>query len=277
MAIATLDQYVAAAKQKINIAKTTTRTSVAVIPFSCFDIAGSPGAGVLSGGATTTAPVKPTDATAGCPIINFSTGVGYISRVNYKASVAGMIDVYDMLSKSGAYTYVAATITITSVLDISSRCPDYTGGASYGLGNEIWIEVVTAFAAGNNWTVAVTYYNQAGALKTSATSVAQAFAALTLGKMFQIALAAGDSGVQSIKSVIITNGATVMTAGTFNVLILRPVVGNLRIAVPGSGDSYDMLRTGLPIIYADSALIAVPTPDSTATGIWNVTIEIASA
>lgn len=276
MAIATLDQYIAAAKQKINITKTTSRVSVAVIPFSCFDVAGSPGAGVLAG-TSTTVPVKPNDATAGCPFINFTTGVGYLSRLNYRSSVAGMIDVYDMLSKSGAYSYAAATTTITSVLDISSRCPDYTGGVNYGLGNEIWIEVVVAFVTGTAWQVQVTYNNQAGNLSTSIISVAQAAAALTLGKMFQIALAVGDSGVQAIKSVIVTNGGTAMTAGTFNVLILRPLAGNLRVAVPGGGDSYDMLRTGLPVVYADSALIAVPTPDSTATGIWNVTLEIASA
>ena len=49
-----------------------------------------------------------------------------------------------------------------------------------------------------------------------------AAAALTLGKMFQLPLQAGDSGVQKIESVVVTNGTTAMTAGNFNVLVLRP-------------------------------------------------------
>jgi hypothetical protein len=49
MAITTLDQYIAAVKQRIRIVKTTSRTVVATIPFSLFDIAGNPGVGVLPG------------------------------------------------------------------------------------------------------------------------------------------------------------------------------------------------------------------------------------
>ena len=277
MAIATLDQYIAAVKQKINITKVTSRTSVAVIPFSCFDIAGQPGAGVLAG-TSTSAGVVPTDSTAGCPVINFSSGTGYLSKVNFKSSVAGTLDVYDMLWKGGAYSYAAATTTLSAQPAISSRCPDYTGGAAFGNNTEIWIEVVTAFVTGTAWQVNVTYTNQAGTTgRTAIISAAQAAAALTLGKMFQIALAAGDSGVQKIESVIVTNGGTAMTAGTFNVLILRPLAGNLRVPLAGGGDAYDLLKTGMPIVYTDCALIVVPTADSTATGIWNVTLEIASA
>lgn len=40
MAIASLDNYLAAAKQPIQMTKTASRTSVALIPFSTFDLAG---------------------------------------------------------------------------------------------------------------------------------------------------------------------------------------------------------------------------------------------
>jgi hypothetical protein len=271
MAIATIDQYVAAAKQRIPINKTTSRTTVALIPFSVFDLAGNPGAGVLAG-TSTAAGVVPTDATAGCPAINFSSGVGYLSKVEYASTVLGRLNVFDMLFKAGAYAFTAGTTTLASQPVISQRCPDYPGsGTVFGGGNEIWIEVSTAFVTG-------TYTNSAGTTgRTSIISAAQAAAALTAGKMFQLALQSGDSGVQKIESVIATNGGTAMTAGNFNVLILRPLWTNGRVRVAGEGDIHDLLRTGLPIVYTDSALIMVPTADSTSTGLPEVILEIASA
>ena len=277
MAITTLDGYIASSKQNISIRKTASITSVAVNPFSCFDVAGSPGAGVIAGDNTANG-VVPTGATAGCPSILFSTGTGYLTRCDYRSSVASMLNVYDMLWKGGAYTYVAGApqVTLSAQPSISSRCPDYLGGASFGVGNQIWIEVTTAFATGNAWAVQVTYTDQDGNAGTTPVIPNLAFAALTKGKMFQLPLASGDTGVQKINTVIVTNGSTAMTAGQFNVLILRPLILNLRVPVAGGGDKLDMLRTGMPIIYTDSALIAVPTPDSTATGIWDVTLEIAN-
>jgi len=277
MAIATLDQYIAAVKQRIRIVKTASRTSVALVPFSTFDLAGNPGAGTLAG-SSTAAGVVPNDSTAGYPIINFSTGVGYISKMETYSSVLSRIQLFDMVFKAGAYAFTAGTSTLSSQPAISSRCPDYPGsGTVFGNGMEIWIEVSTAFVTGNNWQVQVTYTNSAGTTgRTSIISAAQAAAALTLGKMFQIALQSGDSGVQKIESVIVTNGGTAMTAGNFNVLILRPLYSE-RIAVANSGSTADLLKMGMPIIYNDSALILVVTADSTATGLPDVTIEIASA
>ena len=66
MAITTLDGFLAAPMQRITLLKTASRTSVAAIPFSVFDVAGNPGAGVLAGTSTTTG-VVPTDATRDAP------------------------------------------------------------------------------------------------------------------------------------------------------------------------------------------------------------------
>lgn len=276
MAITSLNDYINAAKQRIPIVKTATRTSVAITPFSVFDLAGNPGAGTLAG-ANTANGVVPTDATAGCPIINdFSPKVGYLSKVEFYSSVLTRLTVYDMLFKAGAYAFTGQTNTLSSQPAISGRCPDYAGGASFGNGNEIWIEVTTAFLTGTAWQVQITYTNSAGtAGRTSIISAAQAAAALTLGKMFQIALQAGDSGVQKIESVIVTNGGTAMTAGNFNVLILRRL-WNGRVTVANAGDTHDLLKTGAPIVYQDSALIVVPTADSTSTGLPDMILEIAS-
>ena len=276
MAIASLNDYIASNKQRIEFIKTpTARTTVAAQPFSVFDLAGQPGTGTLPG-TSTTAPVMPTASTAGCPLINFSAGTGYLSRVDFNNSVSGRLAIFDMLSKSGAYAYSAGTTTITTPLDIHTRCPDYASTV-WGRMVEIWIEVSTAFVTGTAWQVQITYTNSEGATgHTSIISVAKAAAALTLGAMFQMALQAGDVGVQKIESVIVTNGGTAMTAGAFNVLLLRPLWTSGRVPIANGGDIHDMLKTGMPIVYSTSALYLQVCADSTSTGLPECNLEIAS-
>ena len=276
MAIATLDQYIAAVKQRVEYVKpTTARTSLAGKPFTIFDLAGQPGAGTLAGGSTT-APVMPTSATVGFPPITFSTGIGYISRIEFNNFVSSRLALFDMLSKSGPYSYAAGTTTITTNLDSTSRMPDYSA-PNGGHGNEIWMEVTTAFVTGTAWQVQVTYTDTAGKTHTSVITAAAAAAALILGAMVQIPLAAGDDGVQSIRSVIVTNGGTAMTAGAFNILIMRPLWTSGRVQIANGGDIHDMLKTGMPRIYPTSALYVQVIADSTSTGFPELNIEIASA
>lgn len=273
MAITTLDQLIAAPSQRVSILKTASRTSVAAVSFSIFDLAGNPGAGVLAGTSTTSG-VVPTSATAGCPIIlSFAGGAsGYINRVEFSNTVPCRIQIFDMLFKAGAYGFAAGTTTLSAQPSYSGRV---LGGTDF-TNTEIWIEVSTAFVTGTAWQVQITYTNQSGvAGRSSIISAAQAAAGLTLGKMFQIALASGDTGVQKIESVIVTNGGTAMTAGAFNVLVLRRLWQG-RVRVANDGDTHDMLKTGLPEIFATSALIAVVTADSTATGSPEVVAEVVS-
>jgi hypothetical protein len=272
MTIATLDQYIAAVKQRIEHVKTVSRTTVAAVPFSVFDIAGQPGAGTLPG-TSTAAGVVPTSSTSGCPAINFSSGTGYLSKVEFNNSVTCRLALFDMLFKAGAYSYAAGTTSLSGQPSFMGRVPDGVGN-----GNEIWIEVSTAFVTGTAWQVQITYTNQAGISgQTSIISPAQAAAGLSLGKLFQIALASGDSGVQAINSVIVTNGGTAMTAGAFNVLVLRPLWTSGRVPIANGGDVHDMLRTGLPIVYNTSAFYIQVCADSTGTGTPELNYEIASA
>jgi hypothetical protein len=67
MAITTLDGYIGSSKQRLTWMKTGTRTLIAAMPYTVFDIAGSPGAGALAIGNTANGLV-PTDATAGMAI-----------------------------------------------------------------------------------------------------------------------------------------------------------------------------------------------------------------
>jgi hypothetical protein len=278
MAISSLDNYIAASKQRVRILKTASRTVVATIPFSVFDLAGNPGAGVLAGTNTVNGGVVPTDATAGCPMIDFTSGTGYLSKVEYGSSVACRLSLHDMIVKMGTMAYNSGTTTPTADTQptISQRCPDYPGsGNVFGARNELWVEIVTAMTSATAWQVQVTYRNQAGTSgRTTIISPAQAAAALTVGKMFMLGLQSGDTGVQRIESVIVTTGSA--TAGTFNVLITRPIWTSGRCMTANDGDIHDMLKTGLPVIYADSALIIQVQADSTASGVPEVAFEIAN-
>lgn len=261
MTITTLDGIIAGAKQRILLAKTATRTSVAAYGCSVFNLAGNPGAGTLAGTSTTTG-VVPTDATAGCPTINAFGGdnVGYISRVEASNIVACRIALYDLLWKGGAYAFNVST-SGNSPASYSSRIP---GGTDY-IGLELWLEQVTAGTLVQN--VDVNYNNQAGAAKS--TGVIAMPAAMIVGRMQQIPLAAGDTGIQGVTGV----AGSVASAGTFNLLVLRPL-DELRIRVANDGVIHDALATGMPIIFADSALMMIVTADSTATQTPELVIDV---
>jgi hypothetical protein len=262
MAITTRDGLIAAqaAAQRVRLLKTTSRTSVAAIPFSLFDLAGSPGAGVLAG-TSTAAGVVPTDATAGMPTINaFSGSAGYLSRVEASSPVACRLAIYDLLFKAGAYTF-NADVTLAAQPSYSSRV---IGGTDYK-GTELWIEAATAFTG--NQTVQINYLDQDG--NPGDTGVIATGVAPILGRMFRLPLATGDTGVQRIDRV----RSSISTVGTFNALVMRKLwEGRIRISNDQIVHGPDL--TGLPVLFADSALILVVTPDSTATSLPEVVVDV---
>ena len=263
MAIATLDGYIAAAKQCIFYTKTASRATIAAIPFTIFDLAGNPGAGVLNIGNTANGLV-PTDAVAGYPVINaFGGAVGYFTGLEFNSSVACRIFLFDRVFAAGAYAF-NANVTLASQPSYSGRVPD---GTDYN-GLQIWIEAVTAFTGLQS--IAVTYTNQAGTAGRTTGTIATGVAP-TVGRALQLPLQAGDTGVQKIESVV----STVSTVGTFNVMVLRPLI-MVRVPVVGFGDVYDLLRTGMVQVFADSALYVLIAADSTASGIPSLNIEIAN-
>jgi hypothetical protein len=270
MAIDTLDKYIGASKFRLTWMKTGTRTLVAAMPYTVFDIAGSPGAGTLAIGNTANG-VVPTDATNGYPIIpGFSSSLGYLARVEFGSSVACCFDLYDRVFACGAYSYAAGTTSLSSQPGFSGRLPS----AQYS-GLQVWLEVVTAFATGTAWTVHITYTDQGGTTGVASPDLAtMAAAALPLGRMYQLPLAAGDNGIQKIESVVVTNGGTAMTAGTFNLSILRPLWFG-RVITANGGDVHDLLRTGFPQIYEDSALYVILYADGTAVGLPDMTFQVA--
>lgn len=253
MAITTLDGFLAAASQQVSYLKTASRTSVAGIPFSVFDQAGNPGAGTLAIGNTANG-VVPTDAVAGYPLINAFGGTGYLGGVQFGSSVACRMILMDCLFSAGAYAFNANT-TLASQPSYSGRVP---GGTDFNH-TELWLETVTAFTG--NQSIAVTYTNQAGTAAKTTGTVATGVAP-TIGRMLQLPLAVGDTGLQKVESVV----GSVATVGTFNVHVMRRLwMGRVRIA--NDGDTHDFLKTGMPLIFSDSALRLIIMADSTATGI----------
>lgn len=263
MAISTWDGFIGSAKQPQSMAKTASRTAVAANWFSVFDLAGNPGAGTLAGTSTTTG-VVPTDATAGCPTINAfgASATGYLAQVDFGSSVACRLKLFDLLWKGGAFAF-NASVSGSSPASFSSRV---AGGTDY-TDTQIWLEQVTAGTGNQN--VNVTYTNQAGTTGRSTGTVATA--ANIVGRMWQLPLQAGDTGVQGVTGVV----GTVATAGTFNILVLRPLWSG-RCRTANDGDVHDLAKTGMPIIYADSALFLAVAADSTATGIPELELVIAN-
>jgi hypothetical protein len=264
VAITTKDGLVAAiaAAQDVEIFKSAPRTTVASTWFSLFDLAGNPGAGTLAG-TSVAAGVVPTSATAGCPVINAFTGAnaGYITNVDFGSSVACRFRLYDMVFKAGAYAFNAAQ-TLASQPSYSGRVPSGTDYTSCS----IWLECVTAFTG--NQTITITYTNQAGTAGRTTGAVATAVAP-TVGRLFQMPLQAGDTGVQKIESVT----STVSTVGTFNVLVLRRLWSG-RCRVPNDGDTHPADKTGLPIVFATSALYLMMATDSVSTGTPELQVSI---
>ena len=264
MAITTLDGYIAAAKQKIVLTKTSGMTTVAANFGETLHLAGNPGAGTLAGSNTANG-VVPTDATPGFPLINAfgASATGYLTGVDFSSTVACRMKLVDVLFKAGAYPYNTNT-TLSSQPSYSSRVP---GGTNFG-GLELWVEAVTAFTG--NLSIAVTYTNQDGtAARTTGTVTTNA--APIMGRMIQLPLQARDCGIQKIESVV----ATVSTVGTFNLLVVRPLwEGNIRLA--NAGDIHDFMKTGMPQVFADSALGLFIAADSISTGIPSLLLEVAN-
>lgn len=263
MSLTSEDGYLAAPKQLVQWLKTTTRTTIAAMWFSVFDIAGNPGAGTLAGSNTANG-VVPTDATTGCPVLNAFSGSnkGYVTNIEFGNTVASRLRLFDMVFKAGAYSFNANT-TLSAQPSYAGRMPngDYRG-------TEIWVEFVTASTG--TQSVAVTYTNQDGT--TARTTGTVVTVAGTVGRLFQLPLQAGDTGVQKIESVV----GSVASAGTFNILVLRPLWTG-RVKAANDGDKHNLYDTGCPEVFADSALFVAIAADSTSSGIPEMQIEVANA
>jgi hypothetical protein len=230
-----------------------------------FDIAGNPGAGTLAVGNTANGVVH-TDATAGYPTINTFGGgaTGYLGRVEAFNSVISRIRLFDRLFSCGAYAFNANT-NLASQPSFLGRVPGGTAALCAGV-TELWVEQVTA--ATGNQAVNVGYTNETGTAGRSTGAVGIS-AAPTVGSMWQLPLQAGDKGVSLVSNVT----GSVASAGTFNVHVMRPLF-DIRIPVANSGEVWDYLRTGMPVLFDTSALFAAVMADSTSSGVPDLQFDV---
>lgn len=270
MALTGGDGLVAAARQFIPITKTASATTTAAQWHTLLGNAGNPGAGSLSIG-NTTAGVLVDDAVAGFPLLNaFGSGnTGYLHSVAFANTVACRLEVKDRIWHAGSVVMTTlATTTFTGQPSALGRFPD---GA--GVGTEIWIEINAAVSA-TATTVAVGYTNSAGTAGRT-TGATATLASYITGRLIQRPLQAGDVGVQKIDSVTI--GGTVASAGSVNVILARPLWEGGRVPVVGAGDVHGPDKTGLPIVYATSALWPIIAADSASSGIPDLLLTVINA
>jgi hypothetical protein len=167
----------------------------------------------------------------------------------------------DILLKLGTFAYNANATGLTTS-DISGRVP---GGTDF-TGCKIWLEQVTAMTG--NQTINIGYVDGNNGAQTTG-AIATGVAPI-IGRCYEMPLKNGY-GVKSISSVV----STVSSAGTFNVLIVRPLV-RMRIPFAGYSEQRDLYGTGMPEVFADSALAVYVFPDSTASGLPEWEVEIAN-
>lgn len=257
MAITSLDTLIAATRRRVVYQKTASITAVANVPFTVFHLAGQPGAGTLAVGNTASG-IVPTDALAGYPLLATQNAILYLNRIQARSTVACWLDVYDCLFSAGAYVF-NANVTLTGQPSFATRVP----AADYN-GLELWLEAVTAFTGSQS--IRIQYLDEGG--NAGDTGVIATGVAPILGRMYQMPLAAGDSGVSQVNVVT----SSVSTVGTFNVHVMRWLWG-CRINGPNQGSADVLLKTGMQQIYDTSALRVVVTPDSTATALPSLRIE----
>lgn len=268
MAITSLDDYIAAQKQLIHLYRIGNRTTVANLWYSMMGTEGVPSAGVLAGTNTVNG-VLETDATAGYPLIRAfpSGGKGYVTRASACNNYPCRLRFYDMLWKGGAYSY-NSSVTLNSQPSIASRLPlDASSNPCYDQ-VELWFECVTTMI-GSGMAITVTYTDQDG--NTGASTGAFVVGGAPIYRMVQFPLAAGDVGVQKVESV----AGAVGTSGTYNILLMRPLF-ELRVNSANQMTLLGLDAIGFPEVFADSAITAIISADSTLTGTIDAFLEIAS-
>lgn len=186
------------------------------------------------------------------PQIGAAGSATWLQKVTLESSVALRARLVDVLYLYGSHPATAGTLTPTTPPTIS-RVYDT---------NELWVWSATAITG--TLSLNVTYKNQAGVSKS--TGVVATTLTGALGRMFRIPLAAGDTRITQIESVV-RSGAT---AGSFMLLVLAPVWRG-RVPIAGGLVTDGMDRTGLIPVPPNAMFIMMVNADSTASGLTELT------
>ena len=253
MTIASLDDYIVANKYNLIFYKTATRGMSGWNWFGqLFDQAGTPPAGTMSAGNTANGLVPDGSVTTGYITIPPLAGTGYISKVTYgNHQYPSNMGLYDKLFHCGAYT-TDNDISLSSQPSFASRLPN----GNY-IGTELWVEQT---ASANTTMYCQVWYNDqdGNAGDTGAITITTP----PIGRMTQLALAVGDTGISRINRVKYWN-----CTGSANFCILRPLWRGTIYDNNTPSQQYslarieymtdDLMRTGMPKIFQTSALIGI--------------------
>lgn len=273
MAITGLDSVLAGYKQRFYFMKTNSVTTVAGLPYTLIDRSGNPAAGSLNPSQTTNGLV-PTDATAGfLPIAAFAgSNKGYLSRLELSITAAGTLELYDCLFMAGQTTIPTSgttTVSLTSIPSFATRVPYKSDGSTRDWSLvELFIMCSTALS-NHAHTTSIDYTDQDGNAGNTGNMSTQN---LPVNRLVRMPLATGDTGVQSITGYKV-NGATSST-GSVSVLAMRKICA---IRALGFSNVLGPDQTGLPEVFADSAIMPVAIMDSTSSALPYLYFEIVEA
>lgn len=257
MTITTMDGLVAGltSGQRFVLQKASA-TTVAAFYYTLWNAAGTPPAGTLSIGNTSSG-VIPTDATLGAPVINAFSGanIGYLASFDASTAQAGVVSLYDRLFHAGSFVTSALATLSLSAQPALTRVPnsDYSQ-------LELWLEINAANGA-TATTLTVSY--QDGANTTQTATLDAALTSYPANRMLPFRLA-NSSGIQKINSVTVGGATGTMT---FNLVIQRNIVDHTIVSANIGRPKKNAFDTGLPIVYADSCLALMFNATTTSSGV----------
>lgn len=274
MAILSFDDYIASFKQTIPFDKTGSLTTVAAQWSSTFALAGYPSAGNYNPGNTTTGLVPVAGATGFPVIAPFPVDAeGYLSRVEAFNTVVGQMALFDVLFWAGATVIPISgntPITLNTQPDFSARLPKAANGVDPDWNSvELWAWPGTAWS---NHAHSFTVSYQDGS-DTPRTTPSQSSQNIALGRMQQVRLTEATYGLRQINGYTL-NGIASASGSVVVAAMRRLWQANTPVANQMLTWGPDL--TGMPQVFANSALLLAVQPTSTNSGTPKVTVEIAA-
>jgi hypothetical protein len=246
MAIATVDDIVAglASAQDVPYQKTFAAPKAAGAFQSGWLAAGFPGAGSASPAYTAGSGYACDKTTAGAVPFTDAAVQAWIARMGMACSQPGTLIIADRLWSCSGMGFAASTYTVTTPGNLPARITDN------GVDCELWVEQFVAAGAASG-TLTANYLNaNTGAAKSGV--IAAVVSAPVAGQMQPVPLAAGDTGIRQLTSLV--NSAT-WTSGTFGATILKRII-EIPIASANNGLNLDWAALGLPKIPNAACLFA---------------------
>jgi hypothetical protein len=200
-------------------------------------------------GATPSTAAVPTRATAGALGQQNGGGTALRAYLAEFCSAAPMtLMLCDRLSHQGGLSGTTTTVQTTNLP--TAALTRYTSGEGVHACLEVYAQIGTGAT-----TVTVSYTNQAGtAGRTSPLTLIGAIGFREVGRVLDIPLQQGDTGVRSVESVDLT--ATTSGAGDFGVTLYKPLM-HYPLRLEHVLNSFDPLLThgaNLPEIADDACL-----------------------